>query len=42
LALGVSAWLLFNTTAANLLWGFGALIIAIPFYFITKRHKQAV
>ncbi|KGO32434.1 hypothetical protein Q757_01020 [Oenococcus alcoholitolerans] len=33
LALAVSVWLLFNTPVLNILWGFGALIIAIPFIF---------
>lgn len=40
LALCVSIWLLCHTTMENLLWGFGALIIAIPFYFITGRHAD--
>lgn len=41
LALAVSGWLLFHTPAENLLWGFGALLIAVPFYFITGRHADA-
>lgn len=40
IAIVVSLWLLSNTPHANLLWGFGALIIAIPFYFITGRHAD--
>lgn len=34
----VSLWLLFNTEATNLIWGLGALIIAVPFYFITRKN----
>ncbi|MBS9335050.1 APC family permease [Fructobacillus sp. M1-13] len=40
LALIASIWLLFHVSAANLLWGLGALILAVPFYFLTKRHHQ--
>lgn len=40
IAIVVSFWLLSNTPSANLLWGFGALLIAIPFYFITGRHAD--
>ncbi|KRN58224.1 APC family permease [Limosilactobacillus secaliphilus] len=40
IAIVVSLWLLSNTPSANLLWGFGALLIAIPFYFITGRHAD--
>lgn len=40
IALLISGWLLFNTPSANLIWGFGALIIAIPFYFLTGRHAD--
>lgn len=38
-AILVSLWLLFQTAWANLLWGLGALIIAIPFYFITGSFR---
>lgn len=40
LALAVSIWLLFHTPAENFLWGFGALVIAVPFYFLTGRHAD--
>lgn len=39
-AIAVSIWLLANTPAENLIWGLGALVIAIPFYFITGRHAD--
>ncbi len=39
IALAVSLWLLIQTSIQELIWGFGALIIAIPFYFLTPfRH----
>ncbi|WP_125764234.1 APC family permease [Companilactobacillus hulinensis] len=37
-AVVVSVWLLVNTAVVNLLWGLGALIIAVPFYFITRKN----
>ncbi|APX72965.1 APC family permease [Companilactobacillus allii] len=38
IAVVVSIWLLINTEAINLIWGLGALVVAIPFYFITKKN----
>lgn len=40
LALLASFWLLFHVEMKNLIWGLGALIIAVPFYFLTKRQAQ--
>jgi len=37
-AVTVSLWLLSKTSVVNLVWGFGALIIAIPFYFISRKN----
>lgn len=37
IAVLVSIWLLTKATAEQLIWGFGGLIIAIPFYFL-MRH----
>lgn len=36
IAIIVSIWLLSKATMHNLIWGFGGLIIAIPFYFIMR------
>lgn len=36
IAILVSIWLLSKASLHNLIWGFGGLIIAIPFYFIMK------
>lgn len=35
----VSLWLLFQVQVPQLLWGLGALIVAVPFYFITGSYK---
>ena len=42
IAILISAWLLYETDADKLLWGFGALIIAIPFYFITREYRDKI
>lgn len=42
-ALGVSLWLLANTTVVNLVWGLGALVVAVPFYVglvVIPKRKQ--
>lgn len=36
IAIIVSIWLLSKATIHNLIWGFGGLVIAIPFYFIMR------
>lgn len=36
IAIFVSLWLLSKASLHNLIWGFGGLVIAIPFYFIMK------
>ncbi|MFV8043281.1 APC family permease [Streptococcus pluranimalium] len=40
LALLVSAWLLFQVSGEQLLWGLGALLVAVPFYFVTGSYKK--
>ncbi|MDN6967332.1 amino acid permease [Oenococcus sp. UCMA 17063] len=41
IALAVSLWLLIQTNIQELIWGFGALIVAVPFYFLTAfRYKE--
>lgn len=40
IAIIVSLWLLIQVKADQLIWGLGALITAIPFYFITGTHKK--
>lgn len=35
----VSLWLLVQVAPSQLLIGFGALIVAVPFYFITRSYK---
>ncbi|GAO99518.1 APC family permease [Fructobacillus ficulneus] len=37
-ALVISVWLLWHVTKTDLVWGFGALVVAVPFYFITKQR----
>lgn len=37
-AIIVSLWLLSQTSIPNLLWGFGALLVAVPFYFLTRKN----
>lgn len=36
IAIIVSIWLLSKATMQNLMWGFGGLVVAIPFYFIMR------
>jgi hypothetical protein len=45
LAIVVSIWLLTQVTLIQFAWGFGALAIAVPFYFLmaynkTRRERQ--
>ncbi len=40
LALFVSVWLLFQVSGEQLLWGLGALLVAVPFYFVTGSYKK--
>ncbi|QBP17630.1 amino acid permease [uncultured bacterium] len=42
IALAVSAWLLVETNVEELLWGLGALVIAVPFYFITREYRHKI
>jgi Amino acid transporters len=37
LAITISVWLLAQTSVRNLIWGFGALLVAVPFYFMTRK-----
>lgn len=37
-AILVSLWLLVQTSISNLIWGFGALLVAVPFYFMTRKN----
>lgn len=37
-AIGVSLWLLVQTSVSNLIWGFGALLVAVPFYFLSRKN----
>lgn len=37
-AILVSLWLLVQTSLSNLIWGFGALLVAVPFYFMTRKN----
>ncbi|QAS70465.1 amino acid permease [Oenococcus sicerae] len=41
LALVVSIWLLVQTNIQQLVWGLGALVIAVPFYFFTAYRNQS-
>ncbi|MDD9138655.1 amino acid permease [Fructobacillus sp. CRL 2054] len=41
LALAVSGWLLWHVDMKSLTWGLGALVIAVPFYFLTKSSRKA-
>lgn len=36
----VSIWLVAQSSLKNIIWGFGALIIAIPLYFIMKAYNK--
>ncbi|ALB28792.1 APC family permease [Companilactobacillus heilongjiangensis] len=38
LAITVSLWLLAQTSISNLIWGFGALLVAVPFYFLSRKN----
>lgn len=38
-ALLASLWLLSHVSPANLIWGLGALLLAVPFYFLTKKAQ---
>jgi len=38
LAITISLWLLAQTSISNLIWGFGALLVAVPFYFLTRKN----
>ena len=40
LAVVASVWLLTHATAKQLILGFGALLIILPFYFITGQNKR--
>lgn len=40
-ALAISIWLLTQVTLEQLVWGLGALVIAVPFYFLAKAQKDA-
>ncbi|TPR13129.1 amino acid permease [Apilactobacillus timberlakei] len=39
-ALAISLWLIFNTKINLLIFGFGALVIALPFYFLTRGFRE--
>ncbi|GEK29336.1 APC family permease [Furfurilactobacillus siliginis] len=41
-ALLVSFWLLSQAKPVNLIWGLGALVVAVPFYFLTKKSRAAI
>ncbi|MFH5810874.1 APC family permease [Companilactobacillus sp. FL22-1] len=38
IAVLISLWLLYKTSFVNLVWGFGALLIAVPFYFLSRKN----
>ncbi|TPR50420.1 amino acid permease [Apilactobacillus micheneri] len=40
IALAISLWLIFNTKVNLLIFGFGALVIALPFYFLTRGFRE--
>lgn len=40
IALAISLWLIFNTKVNLLIFGFGALVIALPFYFLTRVFRE--
>ncbi|WP_105956701.1 APC family permease [Apilactobacillus quenuiae] len=40
IALAISLWLIFNTKVNLLIFGFGALVIALPFYFLTRGFRK--
>lgn len=37
-AVTVSVLLLSQTNLVNLAWGFGALLVAVPFYFLSRKN----
>ena len=37
-AVSISVLLLSQTNVVNLIWGFGALVIAVPFYFLSRKN----
>ncbi len=39
LAVGLCLWLIVNTDPTKLLWGGGALLLGIPFYFLGRRRR---
>lgn len=41
IAILVSVWLLIQVDVSQLLFGFGALVIAVPFYWIMKKQAKA-
>lgn len=40
IAIIVSLWILFQSSAQQLIWGLGGLIIAIPLYFLMKVYNK--
>ncbi|KRL53946.1 APC family permease [Furfurilactobacillus rossiae] len=42
IAILVSCWLLAQAKPINLFWGLGALLVAVPFYFLTKKNRQEI
>lgn len=40
IAVLVSFWLLAQAQLVNLIWGLGALVVAIPFYFLTRNRRR--
>ncbi|TPR42974.1 amino acid permease [Apilactobacillus micheneri] len=40
IALAISLWLIFNTKVNLLIFGFGALVVALPFYFLTRGFRE--
>lgn len=40
IAIIVSLWILFQSSAQQLIWGLGGLIIAIPLYFLMKIYNK--
>lgn len=39
-AIIVSIWLLFQVTFQQIAWGLGALVVAVPFYFLMAHNKK--
>ncbi|MGL5614720.1 MAG: APC family permease [Sarcina sp.] len=40
IAVVVSLWILFQSSAEQIIWGLGGLIVAIPLYFIMKLYNR--